>query len=127
FIILTGIDVKAQLLEEKSIFTKADTLRGMLTSLRTCYDINFYHLDINLDIDKRTISGSTLFRFTANSNFDKLQIDLFEHLQIDQIIYKKQKLAFTREHNAVFISFPKQIKATSEDEFIVYYSGSPLI
>ncbi|RYF97601.1 MAG: M1 family peptidase, partial [Chitinophagaceae bacterium] len=36
----------AQPLNQKQVFTKADTLRGMLTPLRTCYDINYYHLDV---------------------------------------------------------------------------------
>jgi len=127
FIILAATGSNAQLSQDKTTYTKADTLRGMLTSLRTCYDINFYHLDISIDIDKRSISGSTLFSFTANNNFKKLQIDLFENLQIEQVIYKKQKLAFTREFNAVYIDFPEQIETGAKDEFTVYYSGSPHI
>jgi len=37
---------KAQLGIAKEKFTRADTLRGSLTPLRTCYDINYYHLDV---------------------------------------------------------------------------------
>jgi len=49
----------AQLPEEKKKFTHADTLRGTLTPLRTCYDINYYHLDVKFDIDKSSSAVAT--------------------------------------------------------------------
>ncbi|MBC7914281.1 MAG: M1 family metallopeptidase [Pyrinomonadaceae bacterium] len=118
---------KAQLLKRTEAFTKADTLRGMLSPLRTCYDINYYHLDIKVHIPEKKISGSTLFKFTATQNFKKLQFDLFENLNIDKVIYKGRLLKYRREFNAVFIEFPKTIKKRTEDAFTVYYSGSPPI
>ncbi|HBI87265.1 MAG TPA: peptidase M1, partial [Sphingobacterium sp.] len=50
----------AQLMKEKNEFTRADSLRGYLTPLRTCYDIQYYHLDVKVDIDNKYISGSNL-------------------------------------------------------------------
>lgn len=106
-------------------FTRADTLRGSLSPLRTCYDINYYHLDVKLDIDKKFISGSNRFVFTVKNDFKKLQFDLFANMRVDSVLYKKQRLAYTREANAVFIDFPKPLKKGSKDEFTVYYSGHP--
>ena len=54
-------------------FTRADTLRGALSPLRSSYDINYYHLDIKLDIENKKISGSNLFRFTAVQDLNQLQ------------------------------------------------------
>ncbi|HVS92353.1 MAG TPA: M1 family metallopeptidase [Mucilaginibacter sp.] len=119
--------LSAQLLEEKKKFTRADTLRGMLTPLRTCYDINYYHLDVKFDIDKRFISGSNLFKFTATQDFKKLQFDLFANLKVEKVVYKDHELPFKREFNAVFVTFPKTIKKGSREEFTVYYSGHPTI
>src|SRR5215469_9891815 len=119
--------VRAQLLVDKHKFTKADTLRGMLTPLRTCYDINYYHLDVKFDIDKRSISGSNLFKFTATTDFKKLQFDLFSNLKVEKVIYKGKELPYKREFNAVFVTFPATIKKGSHDEFTVYYSGKPTI
>jgi len=31
-------------------FTRADTLRGMLSPLRSCYDVSFYHLDVDVNL-----------------------------------------------------------------------------
>jgi len=47
--LLTGISLtaSAQLGVDKETFTRADSLRGFLTPLRTCYDINYYHVDVN--------------------------------------------------------------------------------
>lgn len=119
---------KAQLGTAKETFTKADSLRGSLTSpLRTCYDINYYHLNVKFDIANKFISGSNLFKFTAKRDFDKLQLDLFANLKIDKIVYKGQQLSYTREYNAVFVTFPSMLKKGSIDEFTVYYSGHPTI
>ncbi|MGZ3836786.1 MAG: M1 family peptidase, partial [Mucilaginibacter sp.] len=117
----------AQLLVDKNKFTHADTLRGSLSPLRTCYDINYYHLDVKFDIDKKFISGSNLFKFTATQDFKMLQFDLFDNLKVEKVLYKGQELAYKREYNAVFVSFPSAIKKGSKEEFTVYYSGNPTI
>jgi aminopeptidase N len=128
FVLVTlSLGTKAQLLESKNKFTRADTLRGTLSPLRTCYDINYYHLDVKFNIDKKFISGSNLFKFTATQDFKSLQFDLFANLKVEKVIYNGQQLPFKREFNAVFVTFPKTITKGSKDEFTVYYSGNPTI
>ena len=117
----------AQLGTDKDTFTRADSLRGYLSPLRTCYDINYYHLDVKFDIPDKSISGNVLFKFTATTDFTKLQFDLFSNLNVDKVVYKGQELPYTREFNAVFITFPQTIQKDSKDEFTVYYSGHPTI
>lgn len=117
----------AQLGVDKETFTRADSLRGYLSPLRTCYDINYYHLDVKFDIPDKSISGNVLFKFTATTDFTKLQFDLFSNLNVDKVVYKGQELPYTREFNAVFITFPKTIQKGSKEEFTVYYSGHPTI
>ncbi|MFC7667491.1 hypothetical protein ACFQT0_08895 [Hymenobacter humi] len=107
----------AQLLQSKPTFTRADSLRGGQTPLRTCYDINYYHLDVKLDPARQFISGSNLFRFTATQDFTRLQFDLFANLQVEKVLYQGQEVPFTREANAVFVTFPKTISKGSRDEF----------
>ncbi len=97
------------------VFTKADTLRGKLTPLRSSYDINYYHPDVKVDIDKRFISGSNVFRFTATRDLKRLQFDLFENLAIHKVIYHGKELSFEREFNAVFIDFPAMPNILSND------------
>ncbi|HMG08364.1 MAG TPA: M1 family metallopeptidase, partial [Mucilaginibacter sp.] len=47
--------------------------------------------------------------------------------KVEKVIYKGQELPYTREFNAVFITFPQTITNGSKDEFTVYYSGNPTI
>ncbi|TKB96285.1 M1 family metallopeptidase [Pedobacter cryophilus] len=124
----SSLIVNAQLLQTKELYTKADTLRGSLTSpFRTCYDINYYHLSVKVNPDDRFISGSNLFKFTATTNFKTLQFDLFDNLNIDKIIYQDKEIDYKREFNAVFIDFPKELLKGKQDSFTVYYSGKPIV
>ena len=127
--LLAARPAAAQLLQPKpAAYTRADSLRGSLTTLlRTCYDLNYYHLDVRLDPAKRFISGSNLFRFTATQDFTRLQFDLFANLQVEKVLYKGKDVPFTREANAVFVTFPQAIAKGSRDEFTVQYSGNPTV
>jgi len=111
----------------KKGFSKADTLRGMLSPLRTCYDINYYHLDLKVDIQNKGIRGSNEFRFTALQNFSKLQFDLFSNLEVEKVMHQGAELKFNRLFNAVFIDFPTEIKKGAKESFTVFYSGNPVI
>lgn len=117
----------AQLMDGPHPYTRADTLRGKLTPLRSCYDLNYYHLDVKVDIDNKFISGSNEFRFTATQNFTQLQFDLFSNLNVDKVVYKDQNLKFSREFNAVFVTFPKTISKGTKASFTIFYSGKPVI
>ena len=117
---------EAQLMKAKELYSKADSLRGELTALRTCYDIQYYHLDVKVDIDNKFISGSNLFKFEAVDRFNKLQFDLFDNLSVDKVEYKGKSLPFTREYNAVFVDFPEYIEKGKVDSFTVHYSGNPI-
>ena len=118
---------KAQMLGKNQVNSRADSLRGTLTPLRTCYDINYYHLDVKIDLEQRAVSGSNEFAFTATQDFKKLQFDLFSNLKIEKVVYKGNELAVSREYNAVFLTFPKTIKKGTKDRFTVFYSGNPTV
>ncbi|OWP64314.1 peptidase M1 [Hymenobacter amundsenii] len=117
----------AQLLQTASTFSRPDSLRGHLTPLRTCYDINYYHLDVRLDVAGRAIRGSNEFRFTATQDFTRLQFDLFANMTVEKVEYQGKPLPFTREFNAVFVTFPEPIKQGQRAAFTVYYGGQPTV
>lgn len=119
---------QAQLLTaHKPAYTHADSLRGTLSPLRTCYNIQYYHLTVTVNIDEQTIYGSNLFRFEAMTDFDRLQFDLFDNMQIDKIRYHGEELPYTREEHAVFVSFPTPISSGNLDSMEVLFSGKPQI
>ncbi len=126
-LLCSSLLASAQLMQPKTMFTRADTLRGGQPAARTCYDITYYHLDVKLDVARRFISGSNLFRFTATRDFTRLQFDLFANLAVDKVTYHGREVPFTREANAVFVTFPTPLKTGSRDEFTVTYSGQPTV
>ncbi len=111
---------------DRYTFNRADTLRGMLRPERTAYDVTFYELNIKLQLDQRSVDGYVDIHYHAKDDFDRLQIDLYQNMNLDKIEFQGKELSFQREYNAVFIDFPKQQKG-SQGKFRVYYHGSPRI
>jgi hypothetical protein len=107
-------------------FTREDSLLGMLTSLRSCYDVLFYGLDVTVLPETKSIRGSNLIRFKVVHDFDSLQVDLHGNLPIDSILYHGKALAYRREYDAVFIGLPAMVKQGSIDSLCVVYHGTPL-
>jgi aminopeptidase N len=106
-------------------FTHADTLRGMLTPERSCYDVTYYHLDITLDTTQKSVRGKNRIQFKVVRPFTRMQVDLFANLNVDKIVYAGKELKYTRDGNAVFIDFPKPMPAKTIQAIDFYYSGVP--
>jgi hypothetical protein len=106
-------------------FTRADTLRGKLTPLRTCYDVTFYHLDVDVLVDEHSLTGNNLIRFKVLDPFRKMQVDLYANMKIDSILHNGQPLSYTREYNAVFVDFADTLWRGAEEEIKIYYGGVP--
>lgn len=115
-----------QLFDAPKAFTRADSLRGSLTPLRTCYDVVHYDLYVDVNAADKSIAGRNTITFKAVTDFNRLQIDLSDKLTIDSILYKGKPLKFTREFNAVFIDIPG-IKKGSIEKFKVVYHGNPIV
>lgn len=114
--------------QQPSVFTHADSLRGMMSPERTCYDITYYHLDIKVDTASRSVSGSNRIVFRAVNDFDRMQVDLFENMKIDRIEGDDGKtLPYTRDGNAFFISFPQMLKKGTIRTVTIHYSGAPQV
>lgn len=108
-------------------FTRRDSLQGGLRLERTCYDVQRYDLNIKINPDEKTIVGYNEIAFKVVDNSSKIQIDLFENMQIDSIIYNNKKLEYKREFDAVFIDFPNGLTANSSEKIRFYYSGKPKV
>lgn len=109
-------------------FSRKDSLRGNLTSLRTCYDVIFYDLFLIVDDKNKSILASfNSIHFQAKENFNKIQIDLAENLHINKIEFLNQDLKYERDFDAVYIYFPKQIQKNEVHKIKVYYEGLPKI
>jgi aminopeptidase N len=108
-------------------YTRRDSLQGGLRPERTNFDVQRYDLNITLDPEKKYISGYNDITFKVVENTGKIQLDLFENMKVDSIMIKGKKLPYKRDNDAVFISFPKELKKGTEETLRFYYSGNPLV
>ncbi|MFN2261868.1 MAG: M1 family metallopeptidase [Psychroflexus sp.] len=128
FIFCPLLTIHAQLLGGKNEqFSEADTLRGSLRPERTAFDVLSYNLDIKIDPEKRSISGFNDIEFKVVEDTKKIQIDLFENMNVDSIVFDSEILKYKRNHNAVFIDFPEKLQKNNTESIRFYYSGQPII
>ena len=109
-------------------FARADSLRGMLSPERTCYDVRFYHLDVRINPADSSLAGYNDITFDAVRPFTRMQVDLFANMNIDGITLQgsSEKVIYTREFDAVFIDFPKQLPVGKRHTLRIDYSGKPI-
>ncbi|MDG2165273.1 MAG: M1 family metallopeptidase [Flavobacteriales bacterium] len=107
-------------------FTKKDSLRGALLPDRLWFDVDYYHLNLDVDPTAKLISGYNDVYFTVLSKSQIMQLDLFEHMIIDSIIYRNETCTYFREYDTFFIKFPETFKVGTQHQVRVYYHGSPI-
>jgi len=126
-LILLGFSVQAQLFKDGSKFSKADSLRGGLRPERIAFDMLKYDLNIEVFPDQQAISGYNRIEFEVLENQSVMQLDLFENMKIDSIVYRGRKLKYNRIYNAVFIEFKKELTRGTVESLKFYYHGKPII
>ena len=75
-ILLLSISIQSQISHSNSKqFTHQDTLRGSITPERAWWDLNYYHLDISVDPETKSIQGKNTIRYSVLEPYQTLQID----------------------------------------------------
>lgn len=118
------LTVSLAIAQEKT-YTRADTLRGSITSERAWWDLNYYHLDISVDPATKTINGTNTVRYKVNSENQVMQIDLQEPLKIISVKQDGKDLTFKKDGPAHFITLRKKQKIDSYEEILIRYGGIP--
>jgi aminopeptidase N len=106
-------------------FTRADSLQGSLRFERTNFNVLKYNLNITVNPTQKSIQGFYEINFLVEENTRKIQLDLFENMRVDSIVWNHEKLNYTREFDAVFINFPETLLTNSHQKINFYYSGQP--
>lgn len=109
-------------------YTRKDSLRGGFSFERICYDVQRYDLNITINPEEKSIKGYNDITFKTLKSTQKIQVDLFENMKVDSILFEGKPLEYKREFDAVFIAFPKPLTVDGTDKTIrFYYSGNPQI
>ena len=107
-------------------FTRKDSLRGNLTPIRNCYDVTFYDLKVMIDEQEKSIERSyNIIHFTALSDFKLFQIDLASNMEVMIIEFEGEQLEFSREFDAVYVYFNREVKKGEQLSIKVWYGGYP--
>ena len=69
-------------MEDKLIPSRQDSLRGSITTEREWWDLTYYHLDIEVNPDKKYIQGSNTVGYKVLKSHQTMQIDLQEPMKI---------------------------------------------
>ena len=133
------LNISAQLMKDKEVFTHADTLRGSNNENRDWWDVIVYNIKVKPDFDKKEIEGRVIMTCKPIKKGNIFQVDLQQPLIVDQIdISKMTNLKkgksksvdikikkSTRTDNVIIIELTEYINL-KEDFFItIYYHGKP--
>ena len=113
------------LMDEKNNFSRQDTLRGSITPERIWWDLTYYHLKVQVDPNKRYISGENTIKYTVLSANQTMQIDLQAPLKMTKVTQDGKELAILHDGNAHFVTLTKQQVIGNTESIIVQYEGNP--
>ena len=116
------VDVAEELVDPER---RGRQLRGEYGRYRANNDLLYYHLDIRVTPETKSIRGKNTIRFRMLRDDNRIQLDLNRDLSIDKILLGPKPLQYTRELNAVFVDFPTGLKSGREYSIDFYYSGAP--
>jgi aminopeptidase N len=123
----------------------ANLLRGQYGRYRANNDLLFYDLNIRVDPEKKFVSGKNTIRFRMLRDDNRIQLDLYDNLKVDRIVLSNPEsavrslppgdprtmlarpieLKYERDSGAVFVNFPRTLRAGQIYTIDFYYSGTP--
>ncbi len=116
--------VRAQ--EVPKAYTADDTLRGSITPQRSWWDLSYYQLDVRVNIEKTSISGSNIIYYKVLRANQVMQIDLQAPMKIEQVLQDGKTQEFKRVgRNAYFITLQKPQIPGKRESITVQYAGVP--
>ncbi|WP_034059780.1 M1 family metallopeptidase [Lacinutrix jangbogonensis] len=126
FVLCTFFTIQGQgLLQDKNNFTRQDTLRGSITAEREWWDLTYYHLDIEVNPDEKTISGQNTIQYKVLKSQKVMQLDLQPPLKLTKVTQNGKVLDIKHEGNAHFVTLSEHQNIGEINSVIAHYEGKP--
>jgi aminopeptidase N len=109
------------------VFDRGDTLRGALSLVRTCYDVHHYDLWLRIDTSYQSIKGKNIISFSATTDFQDMQVDLFKNMVVATITFENQPVQFKREFNSMLLHLPRVLSKGEHATLEIEYFGKPRV
>ena len=110
---------------QQNNFTRQDTLRGSITKERIWWDLTYYHLDISIFLETKSIKGRNTVQYKVLKPASVLQIDLQPPLKITKVTQNGRELKVVSDRNAHFIHLLQKQHVGAINSIYVYYQGKP--
>jgi aminopeptidase N len=127
FFIFSSLNAQGLLGKKEPVFTRQDSLRGSITPERIWWDVKHYHLDVKVNPADSTITGSNTIKYVVLKEYNRMQIDLQDPMEIYKVVQDGVTLKYKREGNAFFIELIEPQKIGSTKELTVFYGGKPKV
>ena len=106
--------------------TRADILRGEYGRYRANNDLLFYHLDVRVDPEKKSISGKNTIRFRMLQDDTRIQLDLLRRPHRRPHPARDASRSSTSAISTPSSSiFPRRSRPAATTRIDFYYSGNP--
>ncbi|WP_426369432.1 M1 family metallopeptidase [Pseudocolwellia sp. HL-MZ7] len=115
----------AQLFASKGEVTQQDILRGSITPEREWWDLTHYHLDIKVDPENKSISGTNTMKYKVLSQQKALQVELQQPLLLDKVTQNGKILDVTQQGYSYFIKALPNAEIGKEYAVVMHFSGIP--
>lgn len=133
---------QAQLLNKKTNFTHADSLRGTLNENRNWWNVLRYDIAVTPKIETKEITGIVLIQAITTSTGKTMQLDLQQPLIVDSIVSKgnyftvkngvkttltsiHEQYKFIQTGNIVLVELNTIQRKGNRINFHIYYHGKP--
>jgi hypothetical protein len=88
------------------------------------YDVKFYGLDVRVNNQSDRIAGSTTILLETKTNsFETLVLELYQTLQVDQILVEGEEVNFTHDGQELYIVLDNPLDSGSLVSTQVFYGG----
>ena len=127
FLISNGIQSQGLLNKSENHFSRQDSLRGSITKERAWWDVKRYHLDIKVNPEDSTITGSNTIQYKVVQPYNVMQIDLQKPMGITKVTQDGVALKYKREGNVFFITLISKQDVGKIKEVKIFYNGKPKV
>ena len=110
----------AQVFSRPETFSHEDSLRGSITPERAWWDLQHYHLQIEVVPSTQSIIGSNTITYKVISTHNSMQLDLQSPMKITKVIQDDKELKVIDDGDAHFVQLLKEQKNGEENKLIVY-------
>ncbi len=106
-------------------FSEQDSLRGSITPERVWWDLKKYDLYVSIDPEAKSISGKNTVSYKVLEQYNTMQIDLQEPMNIIKVEQEGKELKFDRNGNAFFIQLEAEQNVGEMKQLTIHYDGKP--